>query len=109
DLKADAAYAIRQQHGEDNSHNQQHIDERRSLGRKNVALNELGGIARMIDARADECRQDGGREDPDAVGAEILQKPRYRGQNGPPKICAVNQPRPGRFVGTMTTASFWML
>src|SRR5262249_34873322 len=83
DLKAYAAYAIRQQHGKDDSHNQQHINERRSLGRQNVALNEFGGIARMIDARADERRQDGGREDPDAVDAEILQKPGYRSQNRP--------------------------
>ena len=92
ELKADAAYAIRQQHGEDDSHNQQDIDERRSLGRQNVALNEFGGIARMIDASADERRQDGGREDADAVSAEVLQKPRDRSENGPVHICAVKHP-----------------
>ena len=59
-LKTDAAYAIRQQHGKDDSHNQQDVDECRPLAGQNLALDEFGGIARMIDARADECRQDGG-------------------------------------------------
>ena len=60
---------------------QQHIDQGRALGREFVIVDEVGEIAHMRALVADRGGEDGRREDADAVGAEVLEKPRDRGED----------------------------
>ena len=82
-LQPDAADAVGKQHGKDDSHDQQHVDERGAFRRQDIALNELGRVAGMIDAGADQRGEDGGVKHSDAVGAEVLQEPWHRSEDGP--------------------------
>ena len=50
----------------------------------------------MVRIGAHGRRQDGGREDADAVGAEILKEPGDRGQHRGPDIGGVEERRVGR-------------
>ncbi len=96
-MKANAAHAVGQQHGKGYAHDQQHVDERRTLGGQDVALNEFGDVARLRDAGADDGGKDGGGKHSDAVGAEVLQKPRHRSQDGAVEVFPLKQRGPGRF------------
>jgi hypothetical protein len=55
-------------------------------------------VLRVLDAGADHGGQNGGREDSDAVGAEVLQEPGHRGENGPAQMNAGEQRRPRRML-----------
>src|SRR5262245_6813977 len=94
-LQTNTADPVGEQHGKYDSHDQQHVDERGSFRGQDIALNELGRVARMIDAGADQ-REDGGGKDSDAVGAEVLQEPWHRSEDGPAQICSAEQRGPGR-------------
>ena len=80
DLQGDAADAVGQQHGGHDAHDQQHVEQRGAFGRHDVAADDGGDVVGMAEIVAERARQDGGREDADAVGPEILQEPRHRGQ-----------------------------
>src|SRR5262245_25941134 len=58
----------------------------------------------MRDAGADDGGKDGGGENSDAVGAEVLQKPRHRSEDGTIEVCLLKQRGPGRLSALMLTA-----
>ena len=64
---------------------------------QDVALNEFGDVARLRDAGADDGGKDGGGKHSNAVGAEVLQKPRHRSQDGAVEVYPLKQRGPGRF------------
>jgi hypothetical protein len=70
------------------------VDQGRALGGHDVALNEVTDVARMLVPGADKRRQDGRCENSDAVGAEILQEPRDRGQDGSSEVSSPEQGGP---------------
>ena len=47
----------------------------RDIVGKNIALNELGSVARVLDTSAHNGGENGGRENADPVGAQVLQEP----------------------------------
>ena len=89
-----ATHMVGKQHGNHDPHDQQYVDQRGTPRGQDVALNEFGGVARILDFGADQGGQNGGREYPYAVGAQILQEPRDRSEDRPAPICSRERPRP---------------
>jgi hypothetical protein len=94
--KPDAADAVSEHHREHDPDDQQDIDQRCAFGGEDIAVNELGDVAWMRDRGAEQGGEDGGSEDADAVGAEVLQEPRNRSQDDPPAVQPREQRGPGR-------------
>src|SRR5262245_60940808 len=95
DLQPDAADAVGEHDRQHDTDDQQNSDEGGAFGGEDIALNELGDVAWVRDRGAEQGGEDGGSEDADAVGAEVLQEPRNRSQNGPSEVHAREQRGPG--------------
>lgn len=81
-LEADASDAVCEEDGGENADNKKDINERGTLGGEHVRVDDLGEIAGIGGCAADGCGEDGRGEDADAIGAEILEKPRDGGEDG---------------------------
>lgn len=75
-LQRHASEPVGQQNGRDNADDQENIDQGRTLGGNQIIGDQVGDVLRVLAFVADGGRQDGRREYADAVGAEVLQKPR---------------------------------
>jgi len=74
--------AIRQDDREGDADDQQCGDHGRALGGEDVVPDQVADAADVIGGAAQGGGQDGRREDADAVGAEVLDEPGHRGEDG---------------------------
>ena len=74
---ADVTY---QHDGQHETDDQQQINGSRTFGGSHILGDKVGAAAQR------HCRHDGRRKDSDAVGRDVLQKPRHRSEDGPPDV-----------------------
>ena len=85
DLQPDTAEFINKKNGADDADDQQQVDEAGSLGGQDVVVDEIGQASHVLGLVADRSGKDRWRKDADAIGAEVLKKPRNGGKDcGPP-------------------------
>ena len=89
-LQPHAPDPVGEQHREDDADDQQNIDQRRALGGELIIGDQVGkvaGVRRLVAEGRGENRR---RENPDAVGAEVLEEPRHRGEDRGAPVFVVN-------------------
>ena len=90
-LQPHAPHPVGEQHRKDDADDQQNVDQGRALGGELIVgdqVGEVAGVRRLVAKRRGENRR---RENPDAVGAEVLQEPRHRGEDGgAPVVVSLN-------------------
>ncbi len=93
-LQPDAADPVGHQHGGENAHDQQRIDQGRTLRALEVAGDDSRHIVGVADLVSECVGQDGRREDADAVGPEVLQEPGHRGEDRGAAVLPVEELTP---------------
>jgi len=92
-LQAYPAGTVDQKNGEHDAEHQERIDQRRTLGGNQVVGDEVGDVLNVLALMADGRRQNRGRENTDAVGAEVLKEPGNGCEYGGTQIVRVEQSR----------------
>ena len=95
DLQPDAANPVGEQHGEHDADDQQNVDQCRALGGHDIVRDHVAEAADVIGLVADGDRQDDRREDADAIGAQVLDEPWHRGEDGGAPVAAAEQRQEG--------------
>ena len=98
DLELHAAEFVREEDRADDADQKEDIQEGGALGGDHVVVDDCGQIGfaevRVSQDRAEDCRG----EDSDAIGAEILEKPRHRGEDRGAPVFLVEELGEFRFV-----------